>query len=204
MLYADLLKVSEIDPMTLPSLIMSRNQQLPELAGVYFVIDWQDTVIYVGQSHNLRQRWSSHKVSFEIDNDDARVAWLQMRNPDYRVTLESLFIKRFKPRFNIKPGASDREANRKKLLKQIALYTERAKREAARRTSRNCYWPSMLARAQRLLQIHDERRDIEHALDMTIHFIEELQPDYAYLCIKEACRRYRAFGRPEFNEEETL
>ena len=52
----------EIDPLTLPYLMMTELKFLPTRSGVYFAIEESGQVAYIGQSINIRQRWQSHHV----------------------------------------------------------------------------------------------------------------------------------------------
>ena len=50
------MQVTEINPLSLPSLPLALRRQLPNCAGVYLVLEGK-TVIYVGQSASLILRW---------------------------------------------------------------------------------------------------------------------------------------------------
>ncbi|NER99445.1 MAG: GIY-YIG nuclease family protein [Symploca sp. SIO1B1] len=57
-----------INPLTLPSVPLSQRSQLPTTPSIYFAIDTQGVVQYIGRSINPRQRWVSHHHFHELSN----------------------------------------------------------------------------------------------------------------------------------------
>ena len=51
---------------TLPSLVLSAKQQLPNCCAVYFAVS-QGQVLYVGLATNLRNRWRNHHRLPQLD-----------------------------------------------------------------------------------------------------------------------------------------
>jgi putative transcriptional regulator len=96
----------EIDPLSLPYVMMSELRYLPVCSGVYFAIEESGQVAYIGQSVNIRRRWRAHHVQDDLcdlgDLNSARrvrVAWLQVEKTQLdRIEVE--LIRRFKPRLN--------------------------------------------------------------------------------------------------------
>jgi hypothetical protein len=68
-----------IDPFDLPSVPLVQLNKLPECTAIYFAIDSQDQILYIGQAVNLLARWKNHHREYqlrEIDkNDFVRIAW---------------------------------------------------------------------------------------------------------------------------------
>ena len=54
-------KSKEIDPLTLPSLLLIDREHLglPREQGIYFVIDSDNEIHYIGSSYSIRQRFES-------------------------------------------------------------------------------------------------------------------------------------------------
>lgn len=49
--------IEKCNPLMLPSLLLSRVQELPQrIVGIYFLINENDEILYIGQSKNIRQR----------------------------------------------------------------------------------------------------------------------------------------------------
>jgi DNA polymerase-3 subunit epsilon len=90
-----------------PQLAPERIDALPELPGVYYFIDQNGDVLYVGKANNIRQRIHSH---FGMELDSPKHGELLARVHDLRWTLtgneliallhESAEIKRLLPPFN--------------------------------------------------------------------------------------------------------
>jgi hypothetical protein len=51
---------SAIDPLQLPSVALTDRKQLPQIPCIYFAIDPDNVVQYIGRSVNPRQRWQNH------------------------------------------------------------------------------------------------------------------------------------------------
>lgn len=53
---------SEVDLLSLPSVNAADKKLLPAVSGVYFAIDADNCVQYIGATKNLKRRWSGHSV----------------------------------------------------------------------------------------------------------------------------------------------
>ncbi|MCS6958992.1 MAG: GIY-YIG nuclease family protein [Pseudanabaenaceae cyanobacterium SKYGB_i_bin29] len=66
-------------PLELPSLHLSNRKQLPACSAVYFVMDSNNIILYVGKAKNLSSRWRNHHRLFEFQKFDRqfplRIAW---------------------------------------------------------------------------------------------------------------------------------
>lgn len=92
-----------LNPLHLPSVPLNERNQLPNCAAIYFVIDANDRVLYVGKAKNLLARWRNHHRIYklkEIDKDyPIRIAW-QAWNTEDLDEAEKSSIKRFQPLLN--------------------------------------------------------------------------------------------------------
>jgi hypothetical protein len=92
-----------IDPhtiplLTLPSVPFSERKHLPRCAAIYFVLNAQSTVLYVGQSINLAVRWAAHHRAATLTTNQAtRIAWLLMEDIALLDATESACIAYFAP-----------------------------------------------------------------------------------------------------------
>jgi GIY-YIG catalytic domain len=87
--------------------MMSEMHYLPTIAGIYFAIEEDEEVAYIGQSLNIRQRWRTHHVQGDLCDLTSlesarrvRLAWLAVEDAQERDRLERSFIRKFRPRLN--------------------------------------------------------------------------------------------------------
>lgn len=94
-----------INPLELPSLALSNafRRYLPTSPAVYFVIQDNSEVIYIGQTQNLKHRWNSHHKIVEIKqiSGDIRIGWYVVDDKHYLQSLEKSLIDLFKPKLNV-------------------------------------------------------------------------------------------------------
>ncbi|MGK2933434.1 MAG: excinuclease ABC subunit UvrC [Solirubrobacterales bacterium] len=84
--------------------IVAERRSLPDSPGVYLFRDQDDEVIYVGKAISIRKRVASH---FNAGNAEMtrlvdRIEFLVTGNESDALITEQNFIKRYRPRFNIK------------------------------------------------------------------------------------------------------
>ncbi len=73
---------------------------LPNEPCVYLVLDKQGSVLYVGKSENLRQRWrSDHKFEALSRLEDVKISYLKVEL-DLLTRVENALIKAFSPPLN--------------------------------------------------------------------------------------------------------
>lgn len=90
-----------IDLKTLPSLPLSERRQLPQVTCIYFAIDSQNRIQYIGKSVNLKLRWSGHHQSDRLARmEDVRIAWLEFSEPALLPEIELALIDWFLPPLN--------------------------------------------------------------------------------------------------------
>jgi len=100
-------KDKQIDPLTLPYVMMSELRYLPTCAGIYFAIEEAGQVAYIGQSTNIYNRWRGHHVQGDLCDLTSleaarrvRLAWLEVADEGERLTMERALIRRFRPHLN--------------------------------------------------------------------------------------------------------
>jgi len=94
------MSTATIDPTVLPSLPLDERRGLPDTAAIYFVLAG-DTVLYVGQSTNLRQRWAAHHRLNQLnERGGCRIAWMQVDDSGLLGELERACIAHFNPALN--------------------------------------------------------------------------------------------------------
>jgi len=93
-----------------PELLRQRLKEAPEGPGVYLMRDLEARVVYVGKAASLRNRLRSYFSG--VDSHPLRTRQLVERIFDFEVVLcsserealllENEFIKRYRPRFNVR------------------------------------------------------------------------------------------------------
>jgi excinuclease UvrABC nuclease subunit len=85
------------------SLSITDLKPLPKASGIYKVADQNETIIYVGQSKNIYERWNGghHKIAdiFSIAGASATIHWVLL--PDWLLNrAESAAISFYRPKLN--------------------------------------------------------------------------------------------------------
>ncbi len=94
------MNITEINPLALPSLPLGERSQLPNLPAIYFVLNGE-SVLYIGRTVNLSQRWVSHHRYEEISQLKlAKIAWLECSDPALLNEIEQALISYFLPPLN--------------------------------------------------------------------------------------------------------
>jgi excinuclease UvrABC nuclease subunit len=79
---------------------LADRRELPECPAIYFVLE-KDTVVYIGQTVNLRQRISGHHRLPEWKvRDDIQIRWLPCNNAATLPQLEKHLIDMVQPEMN--------------------------------------------------------------------------------------------------------
>ncbi len=100
----------------LPSLPLADRHLLPDVSAVYFALDAQSQVLYIGKSVHLSDRWrgtSHHRYDQIAIDQNARLAWLTVRSNESLEAIEATCIAHFRPPLN----GFNRRGLRKKLLR---------------------------------------------------------------------------------------
>ena len=89
-----------ISPETLPSVPLENRIELPTESCIYFAIDSQGVVQYIGRTANLKQRWSGHHQLGDLSLlSGVRIAYLSL-DGSLLVEVEKALISWFKPPLN--------------------------------------------------------------------------------------------------------
>lgn len=93
-----------INPFSLPHLPLTDLKQLPARPAVYFALK-DEQVLYIGQSVNLQQRWTTHHRWQQLvkTEGDIRIAWLECSDISLLTEIERALIEHFIPPLNGSP-----------------------------------------------------------------------------------------------------
>ena len=94
------------DVLSLPWLPLAKRIELPNVPGIYFVLE-NEQVIYIGLSKtSLLRRWWTHNKVQELNAraGEIRIAWLECRALGLLPVIETAMIIRFQPELNQKMG----------------------------------------------------------------------------------------------------
>ena len=95
--------MTELNLKSLPSLSLGECAQLPPIPAIYFAIDSQGKVQYIGKSVNIQQRWTQHHRATQLKTlGEIRIAYLQTE-PDLLDEVEQALIKQWDPLLNRSP-----------------------------------------------------------------------------------------------------
>lgn len=68
---------ASVDPLSLPSVLLSDRRKLPAAAGIYFAIDNRGAVQYIGLSTNICGRWNAHhRFKHLTELEGVRISYL--------------------------------------------------------------------------------------------------------------------------------
>lgn len=96
---------SEVQFAALPFVALPQRAQLPNCPAIYFAIDHQDRVLYIGKASNLLARWKEHHRFEQLNRlhkkSPVRLAWLDCSSCiDQLDAIESHYIAVYKPLLN--------------------------------------------------------------------------------------------------------
>lgn len=100
-----------VNPRLLPCLPLAARSRLPQIRGIYFVLNAHNEVLYIGQSKNLRSRWlnrTHHRYNELAHLNDLRLAYLKVTGSNPLSPIERALVDYFKPRMNNKAGPACR------------------------------------------------------------------------------------------------
>jgi excisionase family DNA binding protein len=89
-----------INPLNLPSIAIDRRYALPRVSSVYFVIEADSQIVYIGQAVNLRSRWAAGHHRLDDCKPTARIAWIEIEDAAMRSGAEYSLICRYRPHLN--------------------------------------------------------------------------------------------------------
>ncbi|MDV3002448.1 MAG: UvrABC system protein C (plasmid) [Chroococcopsis gigantea SAG 12.99] len=95
--------VSNFNFLKLPYVTLAERQQLPSCAAIYFAIDENDRILYVGKAKNLMTRWKNHHRLYKLQQlnqeSPVRLAW-QVCNEEDLSEIEKRLITEYQPLLN--------------------------------------------------------------------------------------------------------
>jgi DNA-binding Xre family transcriptional regulator len=95
-----MLNPADINPLALPSVPLEDRRQLPTVPCIYFAIDSQGTVQYIGQTKNPRNRWAQHHRHDQLEEmGGVRIAYVHV-DVDLLEPVEAALIDWFNPPLN--------------------------------------------------------------------------------------------------------
>ena len=90
-----------IDPLALPSVPLEMRSLLPQTPCIYFAIDSQDVVQYIGRSVNPKARWALHHKYIELKEIlGVRISCLDIDDSSLLPQIEAALIAWFNPSLN--------------------------------------------------------------------------------------------------------
>jgi hypothetical protein len=96
-----MIEPSSINLSSLPSVSLKLRSQLPEAVCIYFVVDSQNQIQYIGRSTNLRKRWLSHHRVNQLESiDGIRIIYLIIDSVELLPEIEKALIEWFSPPLN--------------------------------------------------------------------------------------------------------
>lgn len=110
-----------INPNILPSVLLKNKENLPNLSGIYFAIDFQGNVQYIGRSKNLQARWKCHHKLTELEKiGGIKISYLEIFDDLLIDKIEQALIDWFNPPLN-----SSLATINFKTRSKVALYRKR-------------------------------------------------------------------------------
>lgn len=92
---------SEINPNALSSVSIRDKSKLPSFSGVYFAIDSEGIVKYIGCSKNINRRFRGHNKKRDFQETGViKIAWLEISDISSLRKTETSLISLFKPFLN--------------------------------------------------------------------------------------------------------
>lgn len=117
----------DINLFDLPFVLLSDLNNLPNCPAIYFALDSQNIIHYIGKADNLQKRWKDHHRQYRLDDINkkypVRIAWLVWSKDDLS-SAEKYFINHYRPLLNNTkvetPEIVPSEIILKKLLRKVA------------------------------------------------------------------------------------
>ncbi|BAY27605.1 XRE family transcriptional regulator [Calothrix sp. NIES-2100] len=96
---------SQLDLFQIPSLPLAQKANLPKCSAIYFALDSNNNVLYIGKAINLFFRWRNHhrfdQLSHINRTNSVRIGWWECSPESELLTkAEKLYIKVYKPLLN--------------------------------------------------------------------------------------------------------
>lgn len=96
-----MIDLKTLDIHKLPCVNIENKNLLPEISSVYFVIDSNNMIQYIGRAQNIKQRWLSHHRYNQLSKiGGLRIVYLQIEDIDLLRDIETILIGYYKPPLN--------------------------------------------------------------------------------------------------------
>ncbi|MEH2458299.1 helix-turn-helix domain-containing protein [Nostoc sp.] len=130
-----------INPFALPSVPLEQRSQLPITPCIYFAIDSEGVVQYIGRSVNPAQRWTLHHKYSELNEmSGVRISYLHINDQSLLAQIESALIAWFKPLLNRTKNLDPFASGLMRLRLQAGLTAERVAVELDKSVSTIRFW----------------------------------------------------------------
>ena len=126
-----------INPLSLPSVSLEERSQLPKTPCIYFVIDSEGMIQYIGRSINPNKRWTKHQHYYHLEAmGGIKIAYLTIDTPEMLPSIERALIAWFKPPLNNAKIKGKGLIVRRTIVKEVSGLGQRIKqaREADKRS----------------------------------------------------------------------
>lgn len=84
----------------LPSLAFEHWRELPAIPALYFVVNADLEIVYIGEAGNLQSRWKTHHRAPQMERGGYRIHWKVMPDQARRLEGEKWCINHFRPAWN--------------------------------------------------------------------------------------------------------
>ena len=88
----------------LPHVLLKSKELLPEDSGIYYVIDENELIWYIGKATNIKTRWSgkTHHRNLQLGSQKRKVfhIYFEIISPDQLTQVEKARIEEYKPQLN--------------------------------------------------------------------------------------------------------
>jgi hypothetical protein len=126
------------DIQALPSVRFDDRKALPSLPAIYFAIDGDGRVLYIGKAVRLSQRWvgqSHHRHKQLVGVPGVRIAWLTVDDPALLDSIEEACIAHFSPALNGTPAEQSNRTRQITVTLYPLVWAELERRRAAARAA---------------------------------------------------------------------
>jgi hypothetical protein len=90
---------------TLPWFPIEQYHALPHCPALYFVLNADNSIVYIGRTVSLKRRWAHHhRLQDYATLPGMKLAWLFVSDTVLLPALEAACIAHFRPRDNRRPG----------------------------------------------------------------------------------------------------
>lgn len=97
--------ITQINPLNLPSVELENRETLPNTQGIYFAIDSNNQILYIGESKCLNTRWKGenhHRYNQLKVLDKIKLAYMPISETNKLKIIEEKLIQKHQPVLNWK------------------------------------------------------------------------------------------------------